>query len=216
MMQVGTPAPQVELPPSCGAAAVQGATEMFQVCIFGGYEGRLLPTKRVLITLFAGAELHRPTLARRLLACRQRQVEGRAHRVFVLTIFGSTEMRYPTLAEEFLDMREAVRSGALSLTDWDALLGDLRRLEAAGTGGREPQEVWGGRALSDDEGIVSLTLFGSLEETSLPSEDAEVDALAVQRHLGNIPESAGKVLEFGIGQPEAARRAILRQAIAAA
>jgi hypothetical protein len=167
---------------------------MFQVCAFGGYEGRLLPTKRVLITLFAGAELHRPTLARRLLACRRRQVEAvPPHRLVVLTLFGGTELKWPTLAEEFLDLREAISSGAISLAEWDPLMGDLSRME--------------------DEAIFSLTLFGAFEETALPSEDAEVDALAVQRHLGNIPESAGKVLEYAIGQPEPSRRAVLRQAL---
>ncbi len=168
---------------------------MIQFCAFGGYEGRLQPGKRLIITMFGGADLRVPTLARRLLSMRRRQAEGvRPHRLIIVTLFGGTEITWPTLAEEFIELREAVSSGAIHVSEWDAMMSELSRLE--------------------DGAIVTLTLFGGLEETALPSEDTEIDALALQRHLGNIPESAGRVLEFGIGQPDAQRRAVLRQAIA--
>ena len=60
-----------------------------------------------------------------------------------------------------------------------------------------------------------LTLFGGLDEGGLPSEEQEIDSLAVQRHLGNIPESASQVLQYGIGQGGSERTATLRRAILA-
>ena len=53
---------------------------MFQVCMFGAYEGRLAASKRVVLTMFGAAELHRPTLARRLLAKSARANEAKPDR----------------------------------------------------------------------------------------------------------------------------------------
>lgn len=170
---------------------------MLQVCIFGSYEGRLRANKRFFFTLFGAAELRRSTLARRILTERaqDRAVPHIRQRYIVITLFGSTEIKAPTLAEEFLDLQEALRSGALSLDAWDQFTADLAR--------------------SDEDMVFSLTLFGGLEETGLPNEDEEVDSLALQRHLGNIGENAVQVLQMGVGQDDAHRRAVVRQAIAA-
>ena len=170
---------------------------MFQVCMFGGYEGRLAANKRVVLTIFGACELQRPTLARRLLTRRARTNDPKParHRPIVITLFGSAEITLPTLAEEFLDLREAIRSGALTPDALDHLLADL--------------------ATEDDGAAFSLTLFGACDETGLPGEDEEVDSLALQRHLGNISGNQLQILQFGVGQDEAQRRAVLRQAIAA-
>lgn len=171
---------------------------MFQVCMFGAYEGRLAASKRVVLTMFGACELHRPTLARRLLAksARANEVKPARYRPFVITLFGSAEIRLPTLAEEFLDLREAIRSGAVSPQALDHFLVDL--------------------SAEDDGAVFTLTLFGACDEAGLPGEDEEVDSLALQRHLGNISDNEAQILQCGVGQEEAQRRAVLRQAIAGA
>jgi hypothetical protein len=170
---------------------------MFQICMFGGYEGRLQTSKRVFLTIFGSCELHRQTLARQLLARRSAGQPDRAgtHRNVVVTLFGATEIKAPTLAEEFIDLKDAIRSGALSRDAWDSFASDL--------------------AASESESVFSLTLFAGFSEAELPSENEEVDSLAIQRHLGNISDSALQVLQLGVGQNDAQRRAVLRQAIAA-
>jgi len=171
---------------------------MFQVCVFGSYDGRLRANKRVFFTLFGECVLRRPTLARQLVTGRSAQpgqAPARPHHL-VITLMGSTKVKAPTLAEEFLDLREGLRGGVITLPMWDRLVADLAR--------------------DDGEAFLSLTLFASFEEASLPTENEEVDALALQRHLGNISDSALQILQLGVGQDDVHRRAVLRQAIAAA
>ena len=170
---------------------------MIHVTIFGSHEGRLQPDKRFYLTLFGGCELVRPTIARQLLAQRQAQRENRtaSRKTFFLTAFGGAEIKAPTLTEEFLDLREMIDSGLVSMAEWERSMAELAR---------------------GDGTVASFTIFGGFDECTLPKEDDEIDSLAVQRHLGNIPESAGHVLQFGIGQHGAERTATLRRAILAA
>ncbi|HUU85726.1 MAG TPA: hypothetical protein VM243_19690 [Phycisphaerae bacterium] len=170
---------------------------MFHLCMFGSYEGRLTVKKRVVFTAFGASELHRPTLARRLLSecARGQEAKAERRRPVVITLFGASEIKAPTLAEEFLDLREAMRSGALTHDALDRLLADL--------------------AAEDEGAVFSLTLFGTCSEAELPDENEEVDGLALQRHLGNISENEVQVLQYGVGQDDAQRRAVLRQAMAA-
>ncbi|MBI4719088.1 MAG: hypothetical protein HY763_14885 [Planctomycetes bacterium] len=167
---------------------------MIQVCIMSGHEGRMQLEKKLYFTLMGGMELIRPTLARQILAQRQyeRQGESRPRRQFFLTVMGGVEIKYPTLAEEFIDLREMIQSGALSMGDWERAMADLGRTEVA---------------------VASFTLMGGFEECSLPTESEEIDSLAIQRHLGNIPERASQVLQLGIGQRDAERRSTLRRAL---
>jgi hypothetical protein len=170
---------------------------MIHVTIFGGHGGRLQGDKRVFITLFGGTELFRPTIARQLLVQKQNQKDGHVtpRRPFMLTIFGGVEITYPTLAEEFLDLRELVSSNLLAMSDWDRSMA----------------------LLSDPSGsVASFTMFGACEENNLPTEDAEVDSLASQHHLGNISSSAAQVLQFGIGQKGSERAAAVKRALMAA
>ena len=169
---------------------------MFQINMFSFFRGRLGANRRIVFTMFGGCELHRPTLARQLLSARHHSADERsARRHAAITIFGSTEIKAPTLAEEFLDMREAIGGGALPPDALDRLAG--------------------GAAGQEDNSVFSLTLFGALNEAELPSEDEEVDSLALQRHLGNISDSAAQFLQLGVGQSDAHRRAVVHQAIAA-
>jgi len=167
---------------------------MIQFCIMGGYEGLIRPEKKIYVTLMGGCELKRSTVARQILFQRRLDAEGvrRPGRQFFLTIMGGVEITCPTLAEEFIDLREMVSSGALSMSDWDRAMADLGRTEVS---------------------YASFTLMGGFGENALPSEEQEIESLAVQRHLGNISESAGEVLQYGIGQHDGERRATLRRAI---
>lgn len=168
---------------------------MFHVTIMSGYEGIIRPERKIYFTLMGGAEFKRATVARQLLARRQQQQEGlsKPPKQFFLTICGGVEIQVPTLAEEFLDLSELIRSNVLSLDNWDRAIAEL----------------------GNDVSISSFTLMGGMEECTLPSESAEIDALALQRHMGNISESASQVLQYGIGQRDAERRATVRRAVLA-
>ncbi len=166
---------------------------MVHFCIFGGYEGPLSPEKKCCFTLFGGCALRRPTLARQLIAARQiRDGNAPIPKLVFITIFGATEIKCPTLAEEFLDLREAVATGALDPAQWDFYLAELDRWQSSA--------------------VMALTLFGAFSESELPAEKDEIESLALQRHLGQIDDDSGRILEMGIGQNGAQRRAIIRQA----
>lgn len=169
---------------------------MIQVTIFGGHEGQLRYDKWFYLTLFGGCDLIRPTIARQLLARREgdRQAIAPAKKPFFLTLFGGVDIKSPTLAEEFIDLKEMLAGGLLTMGDWERAVANLGR---------------------DEWGVASFTMFGGFDETALPTEDEEIESLAAQRHLGNIPESAGQVLQFGIGQRGSERRATIHRAIQA-
>lgn len=169
---------------------------MIQVTIFSGRSGELRLDNSVYLTLFGGFELTRPTIARQILARRRADHQGHrpSPRPFFLTIFGGGSIKCPTLAAEFIDLRETITGGLHDMADWERAMGDLDRIGP----------IFG-----------SFTLFGGIDESGLPSEEQEIDSLAVQRHLGNIPESAGQVLQYGIGQGGIERTATIRRAIQA-
>ena len=171
---------------------------MWQVCMFGGYEGQLVADRKVYLTIFGGCDLVRTTLARRIIHARQHRdrADLQARWCVVVTVFGGTDIAWPTLAEEFIDFKSMIDARMLSLANWDRDLAELHRVEEAA--------------------ITTFTLFGGLDDDALPNENKEIDALALQRHLGNIPESAGKILELGIGRSGAQRYAAIRKAVAAA
>lgn len=167
---------------------------MIQVCIMGGHDGLIRPEKKVYLTLFGGCDLKRQTVARQILARRRDERDGSKHppRLFFLTICGGVDINYPTLAEEFLDLSQMIDAGALCMDDWDRAMVDLTQTDVS---------------------IASFTLMGGLSECELPSENDEIESLALQRHLGNISDTAGQVLQYGIGQRDAERRATIRRAI---
>lgn len=169
---------------------------MFHVTIFAGHDGQLRYDKWFYLTLFGGCDFIRPTVAREIVHRRQAERERRStgRKPFFLTVFGGVDIKSPTLAEEFIDLREMISSGFLNMQDWDQALADIGR---------------------SDSSVASFTLFGGFSECKLPSEEAEIDSLAIQAHLGNIPDSARQVLQFGIGQREAERRAVVRRAMTA-
>lgn len=169
---------------------------MFHFCIMAGHDGELSADQKVCFTLFGGCSLRRPTLAKRIMEARRRQQSGLPRQThFFVTICGGTELRTPTLAEEYLAMREAVGSGAINLAEWDMLAAQLAANESFTYG--------------------SFTLMGGFSGAELPPENEEVEGLAIARHVGNIPETAGKMLELGVGQAGAHRASFIRQAFAA-
>ncbi|NOS99167.1 MAG: hypothetical protein HOP29_00900 [Phycisphaerales bacterium] len=165
---------------------------MIQFCIFGGHEGQLNTEKKIYVTIFGGCELKKQTLARRIVESRRRPSNGEPsrRRFFFVTIFGGTEVKLPTLAEEYLDMQDAMRAGLITPADWEAA-----------------------QLLDEDVNYGSFTAFGGFEASHLPSEDEEVEGLAINRHLGHIPENAGHMLEHAVGRSGSHRTAILRQAL---
>jgi len=173
---------------------------MFKICLFGAYDGRLESERQIVFTMFGAAELRRPTIARQLVQQRARQGPTtaplpRRQVPAVVTIFGATEIKLPTMAEEFIDLQEAVRSGVLPLAEWDRAVAELSSFSATT--------------------VFTVTLFGACDEAELPSEDEEVESFAIQRHMGRLSEETVDLLKLGVGQAEAHRRSILRQALAA-
>ena len=169
---------------------------MIRFTIFSGYEGRLRPDGTFYLTLFGGCELIRPTIARQTMARRELERDGRPirQRPFFLTIFGGASIKLPKLAEEFLDFRESMSTGVLAMPDWERSVTDLGQSDS----------IFG-----------SFTLFGGFEEEELPSETEEIDAIALHRHLGNLSDTAGQILQYGIGQHGTERYATVRRAFLA-
>ena len=169
---------------------------MIHFCILSGHEGLLGSEKKIYVTLAGATELQCPTIARQLMTRRARERNGtvgsRVQQLF-LTIMGATEIKAPTLAEEFVDYVDLARSGDLSLGDLDSVWAEVGRADVI---------------------PASFTLMGGFSDCELPSENDEVEGLALQRHIGNIPDDAGNALQFGIGKRGAERRASLRRAVA--
>lgn len=170
---------------------------MVNFSIFGGHEGQLSPDKRVYVTIFGGCDLRRPTMVRQVLELRRRTLAAvERPSCFFLTLFGGVHLKYPTLAEEYTELFDALRSGTLTLEEWDRAAGQA----AAGLAPR----------------VSSLTVFGGLGSEDLPDDDAELEALALQRHVGAIPPAVAEMLMLAIGHGGAQRISAVRFAAAAA
>ncbi len=186
---------------------------MIQITMFSGREGPLRYDNTFYLTLFGGCNIKKPTLARQIMIARQRsdsatepkrggmwgtmahtmRNDSRHSSPFFLTIFGGVSIKNPTLAEELVDLQELIRSGELSLNDWDQAMLSLSKLESS---------------------CGSFTLFAGFNEAELPTEDEEVNSLAMQCHLGNINDSSREVLQAGIGLSDSERRTVLHRAVA--
>ena len=169
---------------------------MVQVTIFSGHDGQLSFDNVLYLTLFGGCDLVRPTAVHQYVSRREAQRGGRApvRRPFFLTLFGGVDIKAPTLTQEYLELRQMVAHGVVTMAEWDRAMVEV--------------DIYEG-------GIGSFTLFGGFDQCGLPSENEEIDSLAVQRHLGNISPAAGDVLQLGIGQRGAERQATVRRAVLA-
>ena len=167
---------------------------MLKVTIFAGSEVRLRMDGTLYITVFGGCDATRPTLASQV-ATRRQQGESRLSvlpRPFFFTVFGGVDIKSPTLAEEYLDLRDLLSSGVMAADQCERAIAELNHA---------------------DSQTSSFTLFGGFDECCVPSEDEEVEALALHRHLGNIPDAAAQVLQYGVGQRDAERYAAVRRAM---
>lgn len=169
---------------------------MIHFCVFGGHEGQLSPDKKFYVTICGACELKRPTLAKQIVEMRRRAEAGLPHPSthFFVTIFGATEIKSPTLAEEFLDFKDAIASNMFTTEEWHAAVARL--------GGDEGMR------------IDSFTLCGAFSANELPSENEEVEGLALNRHLGHIPDDAGTMLEMAVGQGGSQRASLIGRAFA--
>ena len=170
---------------------------MVHFCIFGAHEGQLTATRKLYVTVFGSCILKRPTIARQIVDMRQRNSQSFSRKAqFFVTIFGGTELKSPTLAEEYVDLQDAVSAGLIKLEEWDVGIAQI--------------------AANDSYAIGSLTLFGGFGAAELPSEDEELDAMALGNYAGRVPTPAVNMLQLGVGQGGSNRSAIIRQAIATA
>jgi hypothetical protein len=165
---------------------------MVHFSIFGGREGRLASRSCVYISVFGAASLRRPALAAQLAELKRRPTDEQVPRLYFFSIFGGASIRWPTLAEEYLALIEALRAGSLTLEEWGR--------SAVQADGEEPVR------------LSSFSIFGGISTDALPSEDQELDDLSVQRHAGQIPESAVQALMLAIGKTGAQRLIAVRQA----
>lgn len=168
---------------------------MIHFSVFGGHEGQLHPERGLYVAIFGGSTLLRPTLASRLVELRANpDVAGRIRGYFFFSLFGGITVKWPTLASEYLALRDAILGGALTLNDWDRLVARFG-------------ESGGLRA-------GSFALFGSVEMDQLPGEDAELDDLSMQRHLGALPDFVVDRLMLAVGHGGPQRLAAVRHAVA--
>ena len=169
---------------------------MAHFSMFGSNDGQLVAGRDLYITIFGGSALKRPPAAGQIAALRHEPAHERDYSQYVFcTLFGGTTLTYPSLAEEYLALRDAVRSHAITLDEWDRAL--------ARPGGSGPVRA------------MSLTLFGSFEGEVLPREEKELDDLSLQQHLGQIPEPAVQLLMLAIGQTGLQRLTAVKQAVVA-
>lgn len=197
--------------------ADESESVMIQVTIFSGRQGPFRYDDTWYVTVFGGCELIRPTIAREIMIARQleraeadarqqpvpRAAYGttpgtmyphRPGKPFFFTLFGSTSVKHPTLAEELVDLQQLIRTGELTLDEWDSAMFAIAKLH---------------------QSCGSFTMFGGFDECELPDEDEEVNSLAMQCHLGNISEPSREVLQAGIGLRDSDRRAVVHRAVTA-
>jgi hypothetical protein len=170
------------------------AANMVHLCTFGGHEGEQMSPGHVYVTLFGGTDLKRRTVTQRFMDEQHSNGRGNQRAAFFLTIFGAASVQSPTLASEYVELMQSIRVGTITLKQWDDFASrySLDRIDAG-----------------------SFTLFGGFGAEE-PSQDAELDDLAMHRHLGQIPDAAAGVLMLAIGQKGKARSLAVRTAVEAA
>jgi len=169
---------------------------MVRFTMFSGHEGPVGPGRDIYVTVFAGSELRRPPFAALVARARQQGGDQKTPYYTFLTLFGGTDLTWPTLAEECVALRDALAARTITLEDWDRALGRL----------------------GDDGGlrVHALTLFAGFDANAVPSEDKELEDLALHRHFGHLPEPAVEALLPAVGQKGVFRLAAVRQAVVAA
>ncbi len=169
---------------------------MSSLSVFGAAGHQLNPQGGVHVTIFGGTELHRQPVARQIVELRQKNAKiGDGGKFVVITLFGGAEISWPTVTQEYVALCDALEDGSLTLADWDRFVADTDGV------GSLP--------------VHSITLFGGFDANELPSEDAELDDLSMQKHMGNVPEEVTSSIALAIGQKGAQRLGAVRRAAAA-
>ena len=164
---------------------------MINFCVFGGHEGTLPSGRQLHFTMFGASEFTRPTMAKMLATRRTHPELDQPTRPAFITICGGVSITAPPLAEEFSELEAAIRSGETRFEEVD-------------------------RFIADDRGalrVTRFTLFGGCETDALPTEDAEIESLAVLRHSGAINDAVVQTLMLGIGRTGPQRLSVVRQAV---
>jgi hypothetical protein len=169
-----------------------GSASMVHFSIFGGHDGQLSASRCVYINIFGGTTLTRPPLASRLIGLRAGAGRPLGWQHFFFNLMGGTTVKWPTVAAEFLALTNALRTGGLTLDEWNRALSSYGDIVALHTG--------------------SFSMFGGVNTDALPDEDKELDDLSLQRHAGTIPEPALQQLMLAVGQNGAQRLHAVYQA----
>ncbi|QOJ14565.1 MAG: hypothetical protein HRU75_07895 [Planctomycetia bacterium] len=171
---------------------------MLQFCFCGGYEGQLRPDRpRVYVTIFGACEVKLASMAT-LASAHERsgRPDGPRRGSYFITFCGGSEVKRITLAEEYCDLLQALRSGAISDPSWEALVTDAYSHSV--------------------QNIGSFTLFGGFDISELPTENEELDRLALSHSLGQIADTPRKILMLAIGQDGVQRASSVCQAVSVA
>lgn len=167
---------------------------MIQFCMFGGHEGKLSTDPfKIYFTMFGSCELQVPTIATQILASHRARTPLASRRLFFVSIFGATELQLPTLVEEYFDAVHALQSGSLNASEWDRLAAQL--------------------TADDGLRIGSFTLFAGFNSAEMPSEDQELDRIALAYQLGQINEQTRQSLMLGVGTRGPQRVGAIRAAL---
>lgn len=156
---------------------------MIRIAIFGASEHLMGGPKKLYLTLFAGMELHRPTLAKRLL---ERKYSPRSHRGWfglpkdvIFVACGGVDIREPSLADEFVDLRVLLSAGLLTREEWDEAVYRL--------------------AAGDHEDYISFAIFGAIE-AQLASKEEERNRIEAHRQAGLLSEREADRIDSMVGR----------------
>ena len=195
---------------------------MFHFTIFGGSEVSLTGSRQLILTLFGGTEVRKPTLAKRLMQEKQAQWPDKP----AGPVKTDDNLHKVRNFFENLDSGAAGPAGRRSSTFLLTIFGgveikppsiaeefmDMRELVSSGL--IEPRE-WDqliGRMyqMGDLDSISSFTLFAGMGEASL-SEEEEIKKIASATSMGLISRDEEQALRSVVGRDPQQVRMLLRQ-----
>ncbi len=176
---------------------------MFHLTLFSGTEGEMSPIGCTVLTVFGGAELRRPTLARQILTLRARPNAKRglwrwlsgSDENLVVTIFGGTVVHEPTLVEEYAALSALVRSGQVAREELAMLLDRF---------GGDPRVT----------AYRSFTLFGACSSRRISAKH-ERKALDEAERMGAIGRPLRSALDGLVEAPSGVRWRALGELVTA-
>ena len=195
---------------------------MFHFTIFGGSEVTLTGSRQLILTLFGGTEVRKPTLAKRLIQEKHAQWPGKP----AGQVAADDKLHKVQNFFDKLDSGAGGRPGQRSSTFLLTIFGgvelkppsiaeefmDMRELVSSGM--IEPRE-WDqlvGRMyqMGDLDSISSFTLFAGMGEAAL-SEEEEIKKIASATSMGLISGDEEQALRSVVGRDPQQVRMLLRQ-----